>query len=501
MSHIPPRAACRNLIQRYLETVGGTHRLFHLPTLHQELIDFWSGRWRADYDWLAQFFMILALGYRASDCETQPSLSESTITSLCGVDKFILAAQACLKKAGYMLLPKNTTIRALCLMTIAIQTSGYSCRNMDACGPWIEKAVSHCIRLAHHKASGPNFDPSEIDAFIAKRLWTTVGYLQLQQCMNSGTPLLLRPSDFEYLPLLDMDDEDVQLGIYPSSTSVSQPSSTRVTWTEGTYQVLLAKSLYAAVDIVSRANSSVDTNQEMNYASVSEYDALFRGLLRTVGDVYSNTTPTRDFRDSWRTYQRVILETFFRRLLLILHLPFVQPYQPQSLKLGITPPSGSHWALLDCSLAILVAQRQLLERAPDDGPPGTTQQFYEELLKQDFFIAALLAGIQVDSECQAQYRQQSWKDISDAHRSHSATSESNCSYSHTAAFASPQVPPRDTIIQTLRCCQSIWARSLHGNLEEKCNIWVYLVLGKMIDMLNLGPGCLTGGSPSPTDDM
>jgi hypothetical protein len=54
LSYIPSRADSTILIQRYLDTVEGTHRLFHIPTLHQELAGFWSDQSGAEYDWLAQ---------------------------------------------------------------------------------------------------------------------------------------------------------------------------------------------------------------------------------------------------------------------------------------------------------------------------------------------------------------------------------------------------------------------------------------------------------------
>jgi hypothetical protein len=445
--------------------------------------------------------MMLALGRQAnSQDEMQFSFSRSGHASPCGMNDFIFAAQTCLKKAGYMLIAKNTIIRALSLMAVVIQTGGYSCRSLDACGPWLDTAIRHCMRLGYHKVSSQKSDTWSFDGYLAKRIWTTVAYLRLQQSMNSGTPLILQPSDIGDDRLANIDDKDV----HPGSSCychglVSRMSPANEVWTEGTYQVLLAKSIRAAVDIVSQVNSPFDDRNEISYECTMGYDTFFRSLLRATASIYDDSAPPMgDFRDTWRRYQRLTIETFFRRILLILHQPFGQKAQIHNqnhlggvAKEAFPPHSVSHWTLLECSLAILVAQRQMLEEAPNDGPLSTTRQFYEELLKQDFFIAALFAGIQIDSEhqlLQNREQHQSRKiDVDEVPHNPESIGEF---LQDPQLLAFTETPPRETITLTLRCCQSIWARSLGANPEEKCNIWVYLVLGKMIDMLNAAPGCL-----------
>lgn len=505
ISCLPSRANSAILIQRYLETVEGTHRLFHIPALHQELTNFWSDQSSVDYDWLAQLFVILALGYQASGGDGIPSsFSEGRTTSHSGIGigSFIFAAQACLKKAGYMIMAKNTIIRALALMALVIQTSGYSCRNYDVCGPWLDTAVRHCMRLGYHKVSSQISNASTFDAYLAKRIWTTVTYLQLQQSMNSGTPLLLQPSDFEDDDLPDIDDEDMHPD---SSCHCPEPVPRRcpgtTPWTGATCQVLLAKSMRAAVHVVSQANSPLDDRAEISFECMMRYDAFFRSLLLETASTFNGSaSPMDNFRDSWRKYQRLTIETFFRRILLILHQPFGQrPKAHDNLRAftnEASPPRlASHWSLLECSLAILVAQRQMFEDAPSGGPSSASRQFYEGLLKQDFFIAALFAGTQMDWEYRLlQYRQQ-YQPRRTVSGEFLQDPESN-----DELFQDPELfplaaetPPRETITQTLRCCQSIWARSLReGNPEEKCNIWVYLVLGKLIDVLNADPGYSVG---------
>jgi hypothetical protein len=102
MSYIPSSTVSKILIQCYLDAVEGTHRLFHLPTLYQELHDFWSDQHGVEYDWLAQLFMMLALGYRASDDKMQLGLLGSRTASPSRMDKCIFAARTSLEKSSYM---------------------------------------------------------------------------------------------------------------------------------------------------------------------------------------------------------------------------------------------------------------------------------------------------------------------------------------------------------------------------------------------------------------
>jgi len=131
------------------------------------------------------------------------------------------------------------------------------------------------------------------------------------------------------------------------------------------------------------------------------YNTFFRPLLRDTVNIFNGIASLMDnFRDSWRKYQRLSIETFLRRILLILHQPFGQRPKAHDNLIAhnnkASPPRlASHWSLLECSLAILVAQRQMLEDAPSGGPLSTSRQLYEGLLKQDFFIAVLFAGTSI----------------------------------------------------------------------------------------------------------
>lgn len=492
----------------------GTHRFFHLPTLYQEIAAFWSCQKTPGYDWFAQFFMVLALGCRALDSKVRLTLDSPSIGT------FVSLARMCLEKADYASKANNNIIRSLCLMAIAVQTSSYSCRNIDSSGAWLNIAVGHCLRLGHHEASHSDSSTTCFDAYLASRVWTTAAYLQLQQSMNSGTAALLQPSNFEKRgPLANLDDEDVRPSHCHCSWLVSRTPQ-GASFTGGTYQALLSESLPAAAEIVHAANSIGGDSPKLSYATTMQHDAVFHRLLSVTARVYDSAGSTSNSRTSlWKQNQRLLLDTFFRRMLLILHQPFAQCLRTQVPAGCLTDGTLSsqfplsHWSILKCSLGILVTQRRMLEdaHAGHSQPSGATtaNHLYEVLLKQDFFIAALLAGMEIDADATrvqqgSQLSPATPLKLTDAMDFGRAVSDPNIlAVKDTSggkhplpAVSDPRIPPpRETIIQTLRCCRAIWAQSLGRNPENSCDIWVYLVLNKMVDTMTAMPGGLADKEP------
>ncbi|KAL6242071.1 hypothetical protein RBB50_010983 [Rhinocladiella similis] len=485
LSFLPSQEECRIMMKNYLDTVEGTHRLFHLPTLKRELADFWLHPEFAEHDWLSQYFMMLALGYRTPDEDHRTLWTGVETNSLSSIRKLVIAARVCLQKSSYALAAKNTIIRALALMAILIQAKGHSCQNIDACRPWLDMAARHCRALGHHKAWRNVPSLSNEDDFVARRIWITVSYLLLRQSMSSGSPLLLLPSDYKNLRLENLNDEDVGL----RACYLSEPMACN--WTEGTNQALLAESLHTAVDIVSRANAPSDEHnggEAVNYDTVLEYDALLRRLLHASSVAAVNPCSGGEFADSWPTRQHLLITIFLRRLLLILHLPFADKLLMQTADVDSTQsPVGrlvDRWSLLENSLAILVAQRSMFEYVPNVGSGNMHMDIYEELLKQDFFIAALVCGIQIKSESQDEPSQ------ARSHGIQSKTDEYHDQHRQPelGVPSQPTKSPRQTVLQALESCRTIWGRRLRNQPGEDCSFWIYIVLGKIIDSLGEGLG-------------
>jgi hypothetical protein len=157
------------------------------------------------------------------------------------------------------------------------------------------------------------------------------------------------------------------------------------------------------------------TNEEMSYNEVLQYDAEIRTLMRQLtcnegGEIH-----------------RMTIDIFFRRVLMCLHRRHALHEAAPTLF------PASYWSSLECSLALLVHHRELSEH------PNLPQDFFliGRPFMLDFFAAALTASIHLTR--------------TDAPLAATST-------------PSGRIPPRQTILDTLRSCIEIFSREKNRSL-------------------------------------
>lgn len=434
LARIPSQAVSESLVRQYLCTIEGTHRLFHIPSFEEELATFWDDPMAVSYEWLAQLFMVLALGYQATSTETQCRLSEDGESSLAQV--FLQSTESCLKKTPFMFKPNTTMIRVLCLIVVAKLAGGYSCSEIDSCGTLTDMAVRGCMELGIHRPGCNGDRASFVDKQKCARLWTTAVFLKVQQAMNSGTPLLLRPTDFDASVVENINDDE--LGPNMSSAVASRPHHQ---YTSSTCHILIAKALPIAIDVVSCANSP---DGECTPSQMSDHGTNIRKLLHDVQELY-DLEPLDD-RFGWRHLQKPMLEIWLRRTLLIIH----QLSTPGPM--ARVSDRGSLWSYLGCALAILVNQRQMLEAME-----CPVMAMLAGLFKQDFFIAAVGAcAVLRDDD--------------------GACTQSEGDWPPGMSRAST----RETILEALRWCKELWEKDMY---QSECSFWAHLILERLTEAL------------------
>ncbi|KAK2748270.1 hypothetical protein FQN57_000928 [Myotisia sp. PD_48] len=431
LAHLPSRDICDSLVRRYLATIEGTFRLFSIPSLLGEIEQCWANDFAVSFEWIAQFFMILAIGYDAMPKELQADMAQSPNINLRQI--FLQMTEACLKKTLFMVQSNLTILRLLCLIVIVKQAGGFSCNEIDSCGTLTDMAVRSGMVLGLHRPV-PVSRESILDRQIRARLWTTVVFLKVQQAINSGSRLLFHSADFDASALINLDDKDLE-----SAVSIDTCGHPYSQYTESMCQILIAKSLPTAIEVVSHCNSSNDP-LEPNQASLYEYE--IRSLLQNMSQIYDSTCRESDL-PWWKRLQRPMLETWFRRLLLIIHTP--NPWNDSVFTLNRP--------YLESSLAILVQQRLLLEELE-----CSATRMFAELFRQDFFVAALGAcAVLRHGTTKASFLDSSWQEDTN-----------------------PQVSPRETIIQALCWCREIWAREVD---RSECNFWAHLTLQRLVESI------------------
>ncbi|KAI1928722.1 hypothetical protein LOZ65_001902 [Ophidiomyces ophidiicola] len=433
LSIIPDREKIQSYVESYLSTVERIYPVLHKPTFQAEIDSFWKNEKTPRWDWLAQYLMVIGIG-----CLTTSSANNKQ------VQRLLRAAEVCLLQIAFILNPTILTINAIGMMVIAKHIGAMSCHEYDSCGPLMGIVIRHAmsIRLHCDPTFGATTDISPFQIEMRRRLWTTIVHLELQQAITSGMPPLLKIDDFNTMPPSNLDDDD--LDPQRREDFIAAPSAV---FTDSSFQILLASSFSAAFEVVTAANS---LSGNISYEQLSSLDSRIRGLLSetfllrsTLLEFSENAAP------AWKTLQISTLEITFRRLLLTLHQRYAR--QPQA---SIRYPT-SYWSALECSLAVLVRQRQIYE----DLDHHESAKWFAELFKNDFFMAIMMVGIQL------------------CRKDDSALDETGPTMQASVCCQHATISPKSTILQTLRWCQDIWTSKL---AQSFCQSKVRDIIGRII---------------------
>lgn len=296
----------RDFLDNYFKIFEPIQPIVDRATFLYELTRFKDQIAARKLSWVAQYLMILALG--ASACEN----TDISAHELC------YAAEACLGQTAFMFRPDLDAIRTVCLMVVMKQMDSATCWVLDSCWSLMGIAVRMTISLGLHLPTSTAYKGRPLSEVQSNEtLWTVVVYLAVQSSLLTGMPSLLPDNDL--LP------------------SICAPCDTtpQACWT-----LIMAKSLPIIAAIVSRANSGEDY---FTYAEVVDYNARLKEAM----GMLSLASHSRSLQ--------VRIDIFFRQALMTLHRRYaLEPDAPSQYP-------TCYWTSLECSLAMLVHHRDLLE--------------------------------------------------------------------------------------------------------------------------------------------
>jgi hypothetical protein len=365
------RGNCQRYIDVYLELLDSVNPVLDVPEFTRELEQYWLDPHAFNLCWLSQLLMVMGLGCFASS-------EESNVAT-----ELMMAAEACLVQTPFMFRPTLLTLKTMCLMVVAKQVCNATCWSVDSCwsllGLLIRMAFIYGLPQQRNESEDEARDPEEREA--RRKLWLTILYLDIKLAMGTGMPPLTRPDE---LTLLRRNFEEW-----------AQPDC---------LSMVLFQSLPTVLEVVSQINSQQD---QISYPDVLRYNSQLRQLMAHAQRVCSGKL------------QRITIDIFLRRCLMVLHRPFaLHPDGPVMFP-------ESYWSSLECSLALLIHYRELW--CEDN---ALRLDLVGRAFVLDFFSATLTASLHVLRK--------------DAPLAGAAQTE--C-----------QIPPRQIILETLRSCIEIWA--------------------------------------------
>ena len=440
---IPTRPVVEGLVDTYLGVYEQVTRLVHAPSLRKEIARYYEDPTVVDMSWLAELCMILGLGYLASGRESKEARENKA-------RELFEAAASCLASTPYLFRPNIAALRAMCLGVTARLVAATACWDNDSSWPLLGMIVRLAILRGYHCDDG---DHSPFDKEMRRRLWTTIVYLDIQLAMASGMPPQNRMEDFTSQCPANVDDEDLR----PDNTAPIVPRMFEVT--ETSPQILIQHSFPITLEIVHRLNSPGAA--KLTYEEVLNFNAKIRTQMQHATSLKCPELP------------HMALDIYFRRTLLALHRRFAA--DPDALhKYPV-----SYWASLECSLALLVHHRALCEetlaaavskrekkeeagsgsrkRKAEPGPAPLDASALAGMFVMDFYAASLTACVHL-------LRPDSRFGPGDEEGS---------------TFA---IPPRRTIVETLRYCLEIWTEMAERSACYRTRLrWLDVALKSISD--------------------
>ncbi|KAJ5909779.1 hypothetical protein N7504_004422 [Penicillium tannophilum] len=347
ISLLPTKAVADELIGLYLTYIESTQRIIHVPTFLRDVEEFW-----ASYDnpsihsaaFVAQLLLILACAWNFADVTRLQEKSPTPLKCYTAVE-WVLHAEKWIVNARIKR-PDINTLRLYILLITAQNSFG-----MKRSQAWL--ATSQMVKSA--MMSGYHRDPSKyarISTFnkeMRRRVWMTIVELDLQVAIDRGMPPTVQASDYDTLPPLNINDDELH------ETTIEAPEEHPINdATDCSYQTALGQSLPVRLKACSLMHSP---RLSCRYEEIQRLDWELTRHLSQIPTWYSAEASDPV------TQQRVILwkasiETKLAHSLLSVHTPFAIEARHEPL---FAPSARSR---LDAAMMILSTQRRLHETSP-----------------------------------------------------------------------------------------------------------------------------------------
>lgn len=329
------------------------YRLFHPQQFEEELNTFWIDSSQCTNEWLSQFFMMLALGYRTTPDHTLSSIGRLPEDLS---DRFLHAAQFFLGRSPYLSAPTLTSVRIMCLVVIAqmlgIVKGAEMSQSLSVMGFLSRSAMT----LQLHRSPSLFQGLTQFDAEMRKRVWTTVQLLDLEVTMGTGTSYM--HSDQEVIMPSNIDNTDVyhtELGWIMGRVRGAEEV------TDSSFQVELAKMLSILVDVINATNSP--TQQPPTYDKIQAWESQLRQKLFEAESALTLDPSVPFDREETAKIQLDFLRVLIHRARLAIHHHYISDSNFQHF-----PDSTA--AALQSSLSILRIQQTWRHRQPIDSLPA-----------------------------------------------------------------------------------------------------------------------------------
>jgi hypothetical protein len=341
---LPQRAVVDELIGMYLTYIESTHRIFHVPTFLKEVNDFFSmvdNPNMVSAAFVVQLLLVLSCAWSLADTGTLQEKSSVPLKCYTGVE-WVLHAERWIENARIKRFEINA-LRLYILLVTALNTHG-----MKRSKAWVTTGslVQNAMLSGYHRDPNKYARISPFNKEMRRRIWTTIVELNLQVSFDRAMPPSVQSSDYDTLPPLNINDEEI------NETSAEAPEDRPLSdITDCSFQVVLARSLPLRLKACHLMHSP---RISCRYEEIQRLDLeLSRKLSRI--PIWPASEASDIVTQHKVSLRKTLIELKLAQALLSIHTPFAIEARQEAL---FAPSARSR---LDAAIMILSTQRRLQE--------------------------------------------------------------------------------------------------------------------------------------------
>ncbi|KAJ6111844.1 hypothetical protein N7523_007905 [Penicillium sp. IBT 18751x] len=339
---LPQRQVVDELIGLYLTYIESTHRIFHIPTFLKEVDDFFT---MADDPnmistaFVVQLLLVISCAWNLADASSLQEKSSVSLKCYTAVE-WVLHAERWIENAHI----KRFEISALRLYILLV--TALNAHGMKRSKAWVTTGslVQNAMLSGYHRDPSKYARISPFNKEMRRRIWTTIVELNLQVSFDRAMPPSVQSSDYDTLPPLNIDDEEI------NEASTEVPEDRPLTdITDCSFQVALTRSLPLRLKACQLMHSP---RISCRYEEIQRLDLdLSRQLSRI--PTWRASDASDIVTQHKVSLRRATIELKIAQALLSIHTPFAIEAREEAL---FAPSARSR---LDAAIMILSTQRQL----------------------------------------------------------------------------------------------------------------------------------------------
>lgn len=207
---LPSRGVVDELISLYLTYIESQHRILHVPSFLREVDHFFAmleNPTNISIPFVVQLLLVLACAWNLADVGSLQEKSPTPLKCYTAVE-WVLHAEKWIDNA-HIKRPEITALRLYILLVVA-----QNCFGTKRSKAWLSTGtlIRHAMLAGYHRDPNKYARISVFNKEMRRRIWMTIVELDLQVAIDRGMPPNIQSSDYDTMPALNINDEEIHEG-------------------------------------------------------------------------------------------------------------------------------------------------------------------------------------------------------------------------------------------------------------------------------------------------